>query len=224
MSSIILFGDQRVKDVPVKENNEPMVDFFKEFNKLRFDLKRVNVQKQSPSITWGRREVGRRLLEAEAVLQPTGIRFLMKECYRPMVVQKTNWDHYYSFLQKKNPEWTEAQLYEECSKFNAPLDVAPHTTGGAFDLTLMDKNGEVLDMGTEVNASPLKTDHATYMSAKNISKWAKKNRALLSDVLTGAGFVNYPTEWWHWSYGDKYWALQKQAPAAIYGIVNVFKE
>jgi hypothetical protein len=25
-------------------------------------------------------------------------------------------------------------------------------------------------------------------------------------ALLGAGFVNYPPEWWHWSFGDKYWA------------------
>jgi hypothetical protein len=34
------------------------------------------------------------------------------------------------------------------------------------------------------------------------------------------GFVNYPTEWWHWSYGDRYWALATGAPAACYGPVN----
>jgi D-alanyl-D-alanine dipeptidase len=28
--------------------------------------------------------------------------------------------------------------------------------------------------------------------------------------------VNYPTEWWHWSYGDRYWALMTGAPAARY--------
>ncbi len=222
MSSFILLGDSKVQNIPVKDNKEPMVDFFKEFNKLRFDLKRVNVQKQSPSISWGRKEVGRRLLDAEVQLQPMGIRFLMKECYRPMIVQKTNWDHYYGFLQKKHPAWSAEELFAECAKFNAPLDVAPHTTGGAFDITLMDKNGEVLDMGTDVNASPIKTEQATYMNAKNISKWAKKNRALLSGVLTEAGFINYPASWWHWSYGDKYWALQTQAPAAIYGSVEVF--
>ena len=222
MSSIILIGDQKVKDVPVKENKEPMVDFRKEYPKLWFDLKRVNVQKQSHSISWGRKEMGRRLLHAESILEPTGLRFLIKECYRPMVVQKANWDHYYGFLKNKYPEWTDAQLYEECSKFNAPLDVAPHTTGGAVDLQLIDKNNEIIEMGTEVNASPLKTEYATYTNAKNISKWAKKNRALLSDVMTEAGFVNYPTEWWHWSYGDKYWALQISAPAALYGSVEIF--
>jgi hypothetical protein len=23
------------------------------------------------------------------------------------------------------------------------------------------------------------------------------------------GFVNYPTEWWHFSYGDRYWAYHQ---------------
>jgi zinc D-Ala-D-Ala dipeptidase len=31
--------------------------------------------------------------------------------------------------------------------------------------------------------------------------------------------VNYPTEWWHWSYGDRYWAVMTDAPAALYGPV-----
>ncbi|NUT29743.1 MAG: dipeptidase, partial [Streptomyces sp.] len=29
--------------------------------------------------------------------------------------------------------------------------------------------------------------------------------------------INYGTEWWHWSYGDRYWALQTRQPAALYG-------
>ena len=39
-------------------------------------------------------------------------------------------------------------------------------------------------------------------------------------VLCGAGLVNYPTEWWHWSYGDRYWALMTGATAAVYGPVG----
>ena len=34
------------------------------------------------------------------------------------------------------------------------------------------------------------------------------------------GTMNYPTEWWHWSYGDRYWALLTGAPAALYGPVD----
>jgi hypothetical protein len=29
--------------------------------------------------------------------------------------------------------------------------------------------------------------------------------------------VNYPFEWWYWSYGDKYWAAVSGAESAVYG-------
>ncbi len=31
------------------------------------------------------------------------------------------------------------------------------------------------------------------------------------------GWSNYPTEWWHWSYGDRYWALTLGRSHAIFG-------
>jgi D-alanyl-D-alanine dipeptidase len=40
---------------------------------------------------------------------------------------------------------------------------------------------------------------------------------VLGAALTAAGLVNYPTEWWHWSFGDRYWALATGAGAALYG-------
>lgn len=49
---------------------------------------------------------------------------------------------------------------------------------------------------------------------------ARAHRGLLARVLGGAGLVNYPTEWWHWSYGDRYWALVTGAPAALYGPIE----
>lgn len=52
---------------------------------------------------------------------------------------------------------------------------------------------------------------------------AKKNRKLLLDVMKAQGFVNYPTEWWHFSYGDRYWAYHQQAPCAIYGSYDEIK-
>lgn len=38
----------------------------------------------------------------------------------------------------------------------------------------------------------------------------------MGDVLEAVGFVNYPTEYWHWSYGDRYWAYHKQKSNALY--------
>jgi D-alanyl-D-alanine dipeptidase len=40
------------------------------------------------------------------------------------------------------------------------------------------------------------------------------NYALSMDA---AGFINYLQEWWHWSYGDRYWAFQTSAEATLYG-------
>ena len=86
-----------------------------------------------------------------------------------------------------------------------------------MDLTLIDGDGHELDMGTRVNADPEESDGACYTDADNIGDEARANRRLLATALTGAGLVNYPTEWWHWSYGDRYWALAAGAPYAIYG-------
>ena len=45
-------------------------------------------------------------------------------------------------------------------------------------------------------------------------------KALLARVLCREGLVNYPTEWWHYSFGDRYWALATGAAAALYGPVD----
>jgi D-alanyl-D-alanine dipeptidase len=38
---------------------------------------------------------------------------------------------------------------------------------------------------------------------------------LLVTAMTSVGFVNYAHEWWHYSYGDRYWAYATDS-AAIY--------
>ena len=68
-----------------------------------------------------------------------------------------------------------------------------------------------------MNATPEQSDGACYTEAVNITDEARSHRALLGGALTASGLVNYPTEWWHWSYGDRYWALTTGAPHALYG-------
>jgi D-alanyl-D-alanine dipeptidase len=60
--------------------------------------------------------------------------------------------------------------------------------------------------------SPTQTD--------SISRSAQKNREIMSEALLEVGFVNYPTEYWHWSYGDRYWAFQTNQRYAIYGTIK----
>jgi D-alanyl-D-alanine dipeptidase len=88
--------------------------------------------------------------------------------------------------------------------------------GAAVDLTLIGAHGP-LDLGTPIDATPEHSNGACFFDATNISREARANRSLLADVLTSAGLVNYPTEWWHWSFGDRYWAYTEQRTEAIYG-------
>lgn len=100
------------------------------------------------------------------------------------------------------------------------LAVAPHVAGATVDLTLVDSGGRELDLGTPVDATPEQSGGACYFDSPLAGRHARANRELLAQVLRGAGLVNYPTEWWHWSCGDRYWALMTGATAAVYGPVG----
>lgn len=41
------------------------------------------------------------------------------------------------------------------------------------------------------------------------------NREIMSKALASIGLINYPTDYWHWSYGDRYWAYQTEQAQAI---------
>ncbi len=103
------------------------------------------------------------------------------------------------------------------SRYVSPPEIAPHSAGAAVDLTLADADGRELDLGTRMNASPEESAGACYTQAATITAEAREHRDILGAALTSAGLVNYPTEWWHWSYGDRYWALESGAIAACYG-------
>jgi D-alanyl-D-alanine dipeptidase len=129
---IVLIGDQRIKDIAVRENGEKIVNLVELDSALAFDFHRTHVQNESASIFCVRHTVGEMLMKAQAQL-PSGFKLLIKECYRPMSVQKKFWDGYAAFLREKNPSWSDEKIDSENSKFNAPVEVAPHPTGGAID-------------------------------------------------------------------------------------------
>lgn len=120
-------------------------------------------------------------------------------------------------MRKAHPDWSDVHLRRQTSRSLSPPEVGPHVAGAAVDLTLCTASGAELDLGTPVNASPEESDGGCYMDADGISAAARRNRRTLTAALATAGLVNYPTEWWHWSYGDRYWALATNAPAAQYG-------
>jgi D-alanyl-D-alanine dipeptidase len=212
---IVLISDSRVSSLPIQGIEEPWVDLATDFPQLKCDANEPTVQKYSDNSFQVRREVARRLVQAQTTL-PKGVFLEIKECYRPLWVQRKFWVSYSNFLKGKYPEMSLEQINDEAAKYIAPLHVAPHSTGGAVDLVLVDDQGQPLDMGTSFNASPAKTENRTFTNSKDISMKAQRNRQMLVQAMTEAGFVNYPTEWWHWSYGDQYWAYSFRKAEALY--------
>ncbi|MFF3767344.1 hypothetical protein ACFYYR_25115 [Streptomyces sp. NPDC001922] len=66
---------------------------------------------------------------------------------------------------------------------------------------------------------PEESAGACYTDAPGLSAQSRTNRATLGNALSAAGLINDPSEFWHWSFGDRYWAMQTQQRAALYGPV-----
>lgn len=211
MSEIILMSDPRVAAVPVAECGEPLVDVSGAL--LVDDRKHKDSHGAEVHLRQG---VLDRLLRAQTLL-PEGLRLLFVEGYRPPALQRSYFEEYADELRAGHPQWPADRIRSAASRYVSPPEIAPHTAGAAVDLTLADTDGRELDLGTPMNASPEQSDGACYTAAPGITDEARANRAVLGGALSAAGLVNYPTEWWHWSYGDRYWALMTGAPAALYG-------
>ena len=202
----VLLSDDRITQLPAIESGEPLVDLFT--RKLATTDRQV-----------ARESVADRLAMADAFL-PTGVRLQVVEGLRPIENQLQIYDAYRAELERLHPGISDHDVQVLASRFVSPVEVAPHVAGAAVDLTLIGAHGP-LDLGTPIDATPEQSSGACFFDAANISREARTNRLLLADVLTAAGLVNYPTEWWHWSFGDRYWAYVEDRPNAIYGPAEV---
>jgi zinc D-Ala-D-Ala dipeptidase len=211
-AGIVLMADPRVAAVPVREAGEELLDV-RDCAMLQISSMRADAAGAFARV---RTEVLDRLVDADCAL-PDGLRLLIVEGYRPPAVQRRYFQEYCAVLRSENPRWDEDQLRTAASRYVSPPEIAPHSAGAAVDLTLCTADGGEVDLGTPVNATPEESAGACYTDHAGLPAETRHNRTVLSAALTQAGFVNYPTEWWHWSYGDRYWALTTGAPAALYG-------
>ncbi|MGW8974206.1 nitrilase-related carbon-nitrogen hydrolase [Streptomyces platensis] len=209
---ITLMADPAVAAIPVEECGEQLVDVRAEPALL------VAEDRNDPlgAYAFLREGVLQRLLVAQKSL-PDGLRLQFVEGYRPPGLQRRYFEEYADELRAAHPDWDTARLHQAASRYVSPPGIAPHSAGGAVDLTLVTAEGEPVDMGTPINASPEESDGACYTAAPELTPVARAHRRVLNAALTAAGLVNYPTEWWHWSYGDRYWALATGAEHALYG-------
>jgi D-alanyl-D-alanine dipeptidase len=218
---VVLLSDARIGAIPVVESADPLAHLgaFRELSvEKRAPVPPLDIRRHSlgPVHALVREGLADRLRLAARRLPPD-VRLHIVEGYRPPALQRAYFEAYRARLLREDAGLGIDASHALASRFVAPPEVAAHPSGAAVDLTLVDCDGQALDMGTDIDATPEESRGACYFDASNISRDARANRQLLADALGPEGLVNYPTEWWHWSYGDRYWAFATGHEAAIYG-------
>jgi len=218
MRNFTTIGDPTIVNIPIRDTGDPFADL-REYGFL-IDESRSQISSRSPNFTKVRKKIAEKLVRAEKSL-PGNFRFLIKEAYRPVSQQLQSYNSVMNRYTQQYKNLTIEQIIIETNKLCAPVESAPHPAGAAVDLTLFDtvQNRE-LDMGTEYNADPLESEQATYLEAVNIGETASNYRIILKNAMEQEHFICYPSEWWHWSYGDKYWAYTMNEDYALYGPVK----
>lgn len=188
--------------------------------------KLVEVEKSCPGIVlragqsgkiYVRQTVAKKLNQAKKYL-PKDVTFVINSAWRSKESQKKIYHDAIKGFAKEYPKLNKKQVLKIADQFVDPYSgpiVSGHLTGGAIDIRLS-KNGRNLPIRSRKLS--YKEDYQSIQP--KLSKYIQKNREILRTALTKAGFQNHPKEFWHWSYGDYWWAKRMKKKIAIYGPVD----
>ena len=210
-NEIILMNNQILKTIEVNDCGEKLIDLTKK-------MKNVLISKYFTPPILLRESVVDKLIKARTML-PNGVDFLIGEGFRSTEAQQEYIFKRIKYLEPKYPNLNNSEIKEKVYETVAPIEIAPHLTGGAIDITLANLEGNELDLGTNFDLDDY-FDQSCFTNYQNLTKLQKDNRSILVNALKAVGLVNYPAEWWHWSYGDRYWALMKKEKTAIFGPIT----
>lgn len=140
-------------------------------------------------------EAGKGLVKAQAALtrERPGYRLKVCDAARPISVQRKMWNKV-----KGTPK----------SKYvsNPARGGGQHNFGLAVDITIVDKDGKELPMGTPVDhlgyESNIDAENALVKQGK-ITEQERQNRLLLRRVMRAGGFSALRTEWWHFNFRSR---------------------
>jgi D-alanyl-D-alanine dipeptidase len=107
-----------------------------------------------------------------------GLRIKLFDCYRPVDIQKKMW-----------------QIVSDPKYVADPAKGSIHNRGGAVDITLVDQQGNELDMGTSFDYFGNEASH----NYDKLSDTVKSNRLLLKNNMLSSGFLSFESEWWHYN-------------------------
>lgn len=133
-----------------------------------------------------RPEVAQAIVRAQRDLRTMNYGLKMLDCFRPHPIQWKLWE------KVPDPRYV-----------TDPNKGSMHNRGAAVDLTLIDEQGRPLDMGTPFDYFGREAYH-TYTELPDP---IQKRRLLLKNTMERHGFRSIRTEWWHYSFGEKFYPL-----------------
>lgn len=139
---------------------------------------------------WLKTEAAQALKEAQQDAEALGLKLVVFDCYRPQraVLSFISWA-------ANDNEATKKEFYPSLDKKNLfqqgyIAEKSMHSTGLAIDIGI-----KGLNFGTPFDFF----GKESWTENSRASK-VTKNRKLLKHLLSEHNFVNYPREWWHFTY------------------------
>ena len=219
--------------IPIKENGEKLIAIPSYLNFLDpHPYSSLGAPYQDKTSIWKlREEVINRLVKAnDYLISNNHFYLLIYDSWRPLEVQEfmfkraflyeceklkidacyKNMKSYPSILKKVEKFWAYPSFDSNCPP--------PHSTGGALDVCLSDKEGNLVEMGSKVDQMDETSNPKFYENINDEEAiiWNSR-RNLLRKVMNKFGFAQHPNEWWHFSYGDQLWAWKNKKANALYG-------
>lgn len=136
-----------------------------------------------------------KLMEVQQALRLQGLSLKIWDAFRPASAQYKLW------AAKPDPEFVA----------NPQTGFSNHTRGNTVDVTIVDKDGNELEM-------PSDFDDFTENADRDYSECtaeATKNAELLEELMYENGFTGYESEWWHFVDSDSYPVDEYFDPAEI---------
>lgn len=127
-------------------------------------------------------ETAELLKKAIKIAKNENLKIKIFDGYRPLKVQSFMFNKFLGDKQKDG------------FVSNPKNGAIPHCRGVAIDLTLVDKNNQELEMGSDFD----EFSELAFHDFAKISDEAKANRQKLLQIMTDAGFDFYQKEWWHY--------------------------
>jgi D-alanyl-D-alanine dipeptidase len=123
-----------------------------------------------------RESVARRLSRVQDRLVAAGLGLKIYDGLRPLAVQRTMWE-----------------IMPDPRYVADPAKGSRHNRGAAVDVTLVDLDGNELEMPTAYDDFT----EAAHRDFAGCTEAAARHRALLEEAMFAEGFTGLATEWWH---------------------------